>query len=481
MLTILISIFYIIIIVTVAIIIINSTTTSKALAYLMLIFLVPVLGVIVYFAIGRNYRINKLYSKKLKIDRNSFPELEKELRGYARKTYDKTKTKYKHFLNLAQFNGLEGVVTTDNEVELLVNGETKFPDMLETLAKAKSFIHLEYYIYEDDEIGKKIGTVLKEKAQEGVEVRFIYDDFGSKSIRKSFVDDLKKHGVEAYPFYKIKLLAFANRINYRNHRKIIIVDGNIGYVGGINISGRYTNPNKHNLYWRDTHVKITGSAVLSLQRVFMTDWNFCASQNMGVTEKYFPIKQLQLQNYEAKQLAQIVSSGPDSDHPTIMYAMIQAILLSKNEILITTPYFVPDASFINAIKIARMSDVAIKLLVPGVSDSFIVNATSNSYYEELLAIGVEIYKYQKGFVHAKTMVCDGFVSTVGTTNLDQRSFDLNFEVNAFIYDENFSEKLRSEFFNDLKESTQLNLEAWKNRPFYTKFFERVVRLLSPLM
>ncbi len=481
MLTIFISIFYISIIVTVAIIIINSTTTSKALAYLMLIFLVPVLGVIVYFAIGRNYRVNKLYSKKLKIDRNSFPELEKELRDYARKTFDQTKTKYKHFLNLAQFNGLEGVVTTDNEVELLVNGEAKFPDVLTTLAKAKSFIHLEYYIYEDDEIGKKIGALLKQKAQEGVEVRFIYDDFGSKSIRKSFVEDLKKHGVEAHPFYKIKLLAFANRINYRNHRKIIIVDGTIGYVGGINISGRYTNPNKHNLYWRDTHIKITGSAVLSLQRVFMTDWNFCASQNKGVTEKYFPIKQLQLQDYEPRKLAQIVSSGPDSDHPTIMYAMIQAILLSKNEILITTPYFVPDASFINAIKIARMSDVDIKLLVPGVSDSFIVNATSNSYYEELLAIGVEVYKYEKGFVHAKTMVCDGFVSTVGTTNLDQRSFDLNFEVNAFVFDEEFSEKLRNEFFKDLKDSAQLNLETWRKRPFYTKFFERVVRLLSPLM
>lgn len=479
MLTVLVVIFYVVILVTVAIIIVNTTTTSKALAYLMLISLFPVVGLIVYFAIGRNYRINKLYSKKLEVDRNAFPELEQELKEYSKDAINKSENFLDNFINLAQFNTIDNVLTLNNDVKLLLNGESKFPDVLESLKNAKHHIHIEYYIYEDDEIGKAIGKVLKQKAAEGVEVRFIYDDFGSKSMKKSFIKDLESSGVEVFPFYKIKLLFFANRINYRNHRKIIVIDGKTGYVGGINISERYANPNSRNLYWRDTHLKISGSAVLSLQRVFMSDWNFCAQQNIGVLKEYFPIKNIFENN--TKKLVQIVFSGPDSDHPNIMFALMQAIIMAKKEILITTPYFVPDTSFINALKIAKLSNVSIKLLVPGVSDSFLVNATSNSYYQELLETGIEVYKYTKGFVHAKTMVCDGFVSTIGTANLDQRSFDLNFEINAFVYDAEFSNELREAFLNDLKNATKLELESWKNRSYFVQFIERVARLLSPLM
>ncbi len=479
MITAFVVLFYIAVLITVAIIIVNTSTTSKALAYLMLIFLFPVLGLIVYFAIGRNYRVNKLYSKKLEIDRDAFPELETKIGQYANQVLISFAPKLGNFFNLAKFIEINSVITTNNKLELLINGENKFPQLIAALKKAEKFIHLEYYIYESDAIGTQIAEILKQKAQEGVEVRFIYDDFGSKSIRKSFVADLISHGVEAYPFYKIKLLALANRINYRNHRKIVVIDGNIGFVGGVNVSDKYINPNSKKLYWRDTHLKITGSAVLSLQRVFMADWNFCAKQTIGVNQKYFPLE-LALKNNHG-QLSQIVYSGPDSDCPNIMYAMIQAILLSKKEVLITTPYFIPDASFMNAIKIASLSNVDVKLLVPDTSDSILVNATSNSYYQELLEVGVEVYRYQKGFVHAKTMVCDTFVSTVGTTNLDHRSFDLNFEVNAFVYDSTFSNELRNAFFNDLKYAKKINLESWKNRPIYVRFFERVVRLMSPLM
>ena len=479
MMTTLAVLFYIAVTAAVAVIIINTSSTPKALAYLMLVFLFPVVGIIVYFSIGRNYRANKLYNKKLNIDRHAFPELEKELEDYSKKTVSEVKPLLKNFVNLAKLGTIDNTLTAYNHLELLVNGEEKFPDLYKTLKEAKKFIHIEYYIFEDDTIGSTVGDILKQKAQEGVKVRFIYDALGSKSIRKSFVDDLRAAGVEAFPFYKIKFLTYANRVNYRNHRKIVVIDGTIGYIGGINISGRYINPNPYNLYWRDTHLKISGSAVLMLQRVFIADWNFCAKQNLGVTEVLFPVQQV-LEN-KNRQLTQIVFSGPDSDYPDIMYAMIQAILLSKKEILITTPYFVPDASFINALKIASLSEVDVKIIIPGVSDNVFVNATSNSYYQELLEAGVEVYQYQKGFVHAKTLVCDGFVSTVGTTNLDQRSFDLNFEVNAFVYDETFSKELRNEFYNDLRECTPLELESWKKRPFYIRFFERTVRLLSPLM
>ncbi|MFV0566400.1 MAG: cardiolipin synthase [Flavobacteriaceae bacterium] len=475
----LIVLFYIAVLVTVAIVIVNTSTTSKALAYLMLIFLFPVLGLIVYFAIGRNYRTNKLYSKKLEIDRKAFPELEREVGEYSNQVLTNFSQKLGNFFNLAKFIEINSVITTNNQLKLLVNGEEKFPELITDLKNAKHFIHIEYYIYESDDIGIQIAEILKQKAREGVEVRFIYDDFGSKSIRKSFVANLVKSGVEAYPFYKVKLLLLANRINYRNHRKIVVIDGHVGYVGGINVSDKYINLSKNKRYWRDTHLKITGAAVLSLQRVFMADWNFCAKQNIGVTQKYFPLERAF--DNKTGQLAQIVYSGPDSDCPNIMYAMIQAVLLSKKEILITTPYFIPDASFMNALKIASLSNVDVKILVPDKSDNVFVNATSNSYYQELLEVGIGVYRYQKGFVHAKTMVCDGFVSTIGTTNLDHRSFDLNFEVNAFVYNETLSENLRQNFYNDLKHAKKIDLAAWKKRPLLIRFSERVVRLMSPLM
>lgn len=477
MITVLLIILYIAVLITFAVIIINTSSPTKALAYLFLLFTFPVIGIIVYLSVGINFRTYKLYNKKLEVDKRAFPQLSIRLKTYTEKTLNDYKNLLGDFYNLARFINKDNVLASGNEVELLINGEAKFPEVLEALKNAKHHIHIQYYIYENDNIGNKIGDVLKQKAKEGIEVRFIYDDFGSQGIRKSFVKSLRDAGVETFPFYKIRWLFFANRINYRNHRKIIVVDGMIGFVGGANVSDKYINPNKE-MFWRDAHIKLKGLAVLNLQRVFLEDWNFCANQNIGVKEMLFPLPS---NNPSHNQLVQIISSGPDSDHPNIMYAMVSAILSSKKEILITTPYFVPDATFINAIKIARLSNVDVKLLVPGISDSVIVNATSNSYYKELLEIGVEIYKYQKGFVHAKTMVCDNMVSTVGTANLDQRSFDLNFEINAFVYDNDFSKKLRNVFYNDLEFCTKLDLKSWKNRPFYINFFERLVRLMAPLM
>jgi len=470
---------YIILLITISIIIINTSTPSKALAYLFLIITFPIVGIIFYFSVGVNHRVNKLYNKKLEIDKKAFPALKDKLNKYIENTLLSFKDSLKHFYNIAKFIHNENLLTSNNSIDLLINGEKKFPKVIDALLNAKHHIHIYYYIYENDTIGNQVGDILKEKARQGIRVRFIYDDFGSQKIRAAFLESLKQAGVEAFPFYKIRWLLFANRINYRNHRKIIVIDGKIGFVGGINVSDKYINPNKK-VFWRDTHLKIEGPAVLYLQKVFLEDWNFCTRQKLGITDKLFPIKSKNIFK-STNQLVQIISSGPDSNYPNIKYAMIQAIMLAKKEILITTPYFVPDVSFIDALKIARLSNIDIKIIVPDVSDSFIVNATSKSYYQELLEIGVEIYKYNKGFVHAKTMIFDNFLSTVGTTNLDQRSFDLNFEINAFIYDTSFSETLRVVFFEDIRNSTKLDLLSWKNRNYFIRFFEKIARLLSPLM
>jgi cardiolipin synthase len=458
----------------------NSDTPSKALGYLLLVISFPVGGVLIYMSVGLNYRKKELYRKKLKIDEKEYPKLEEEAIALSLETLSKNKDKIDNFYQLASFSKDKSLTSSNNNVTVMVNGEAKFPDVFESLRSAKHHIHIEYYIYENDTIGNELAQILIEKAKEGVEVRFIYDDFGSSGIRKNIAHQLREAGVEAYPFYKIKLIMLANRMNYRNHRKIIVVDGTIGYIGGINVSDKYINNDKDDkLYWRDTHLKIVGNSVFNLQTIFLADWNFCANQKIRYSSNYFPEKS-EAEHY-GNHLVQIVSSGPDSKYPKIKYTLIQAILSAEKEICITTPYFIPDKSFLEAINIAALSGIEVKLLVPTRSDSFIVNTTSQSNFQELLDVGVKIYSYDKGFVHAKTMVCDQKVAIIGTANFDNRSFDLNFEINAIVYDEQIATEISNLFEKDISFSTQILAEEWSKRPLFRKLMEKVLHLFSSLM
>lgn len=462
-------------------ILMNSETPSKALGYLLLVISFPVVGIIIYLSVGLNYRKKKLYQKKLVIDELEFPKLEEKTFTHSQQALMRNRDLIGNFYQLARFSKYKNLTSDNNQVTLLVNGENKFPDVIEALKNAKHHIHIEYYIYTNDAIGNQLAQILMEKAKEGVEVRFIYDDFGSRSIRKNIVRQLREAGVEAYPFYKISLIYFANRINYRNHRKIIVVDGIIGYLGGINVSDRYINDdkNKKSRFWRDTHLKIVGTSVINLQFIFLADWNFCAKQKIPFSNAYFPEG-----NKTAKfgnHLVQIVPSGPDSKYPRIKYTLIQAIISAREEVCITSPYFIPDKSFIEAINIAALSGISVKILLPRTSDSFIVNTTTQAYFQNLLNAGVEIYLYNKGFVHAKTMVCDRKVAIVGTANFDNRSFDLNFEINANVFNEEVATELRQIFEVDLTHSTQITSEVWSQRAWYMKLLERVVYLFSSLM
>lgn len=458
----------------------NSETPSKALGYLLLVISFPVGGVLIYMSVGLNYRKKELYRKKLKIDEKEYPKLEEEAIALSLETLSKNKDKIDNFYQLASFSKDKSLTSSNNNVTVMVNGEAKFPDVFESLRSAKHHIHIEYYIYENDTIGNELAQILIEKAKEGVEVRFIYDDFGSSGIRKNIAHQLREAGVEAYPFYKIKLIMLANRMNYRNHRKIIVVDGTIGYIGGINVSDKYINNDKDDkLYWRDTHLKIVGNSVFNLQTIFLADWNFCANQKIRYSSNYFPEKS-EAEHY-GNHLVQIVSSGPDSKYPKIKYTLIQAILSAEKEICITTPYFIPDKSFLEAINIAALSGIEVKLLVPTKSDSVIVNTTSQSNFQELLDVGVKIYAYDKGFIHAKTMVCDQKVAIIGTANFDNRSFDLNFEINAIVYDEQIATEISNLFEKDISFSTQILAEEWSKRPLFRKLMEKVLHLFSSLM
>jgi cardiolipin synthase len=458
-------------------IIYETHSSTKILAYLLFCVFIPVIGLLFYLAFGINYWKKKLYLKKMGQDEKVLQQMKKNILQYNEAVVEGPDTERDSNAELATMliKDLQSPLTRHNRIKLLLNGEEKFPELMKAMAGAKHHIHLEYYIFEQDDTGKAIIELLITKAKEGVQVRFIYDDFGSPAIKNKIEKRLKDAGVEIYPFHKVHFYLLANRINYRNHRKIVIIDGQTGFVGGINVSDKYINNKKQKLYWRDTHLRIDGPGVFYLQYIFITDWNFCCPKKLNPKNEYF------VQNMAAKEdvYVQIVSSGPDSVQPSVLFSVLEAIYLATTEILITTPYFIPGDSILDALRIAALSGITVKLLVPGKSDSKLVNAASKVNYNDLLQAGVEIYVYQKGFVHSKTLVTDGKMTMIGTANMDTRSFEMNFEVNAIIYDAAFAEKMRRVFFEDLKNAEKLNAEKWYKRSFFTQFPEKMAKLFSP--
>src|SRR6187431_2898811 len=473
-------IFYVLLVIIVCLRIVYETrSTTKTIAYLLFTLLIPVVGIVFYILFGINYWKMKLYNKKSIEDEKILQKLKKDITVYTDETIAAPDIDDENHKELAVMlaKGLRSPLTRRNSVKLLINGEEKFPEVLEALRNAKHHIHIEYYIYEQDEIGEQILELLIQKANEGVQVRFIYDDFGSPSIKRKTEERMRKAGVEIYPFQKVLFYLLANRLNYRNHRKIIVIDGQTAFTGGINVSDKYINKKTSKLFWRDTHLRIDGPGVFYLQYLFLSDWNFCSGKNLQAEKFHFSIGE----DHKNDCFLQVAASGPDSVQPSVLFSLLQAIYLAKKEILITTPYFIPGDSILQALRIAALSGLSVKLLVPGVADSRLVNAASKSYYEDLLCAGVDIYMYQKGFVHAKTLVADGKVSIVGTANMDLRSFELNFEVNVMLYDKSVSEKLRTVFFKDLEDAEKIDKDEWCKRPAYKQLPERIARLFSHVL
>ncbi len=473
--------YFLLILGTIAVIITDTRNPVKSLGYILLVLFIPVIGIFVYFSIGINYRKRIFYRRKKREQQGFYAGIKEYVAEYSEMELQRNPKLYEDHRNVVQMLSKENLspLFTATDTRLLINGEEKFPAILDAMEAAKDHIHIEYFIYNDDEIGNRLKDLMIKKAKDGVKVRFIFDDYGSHVVRKRMMKELQAAGVEVCPFYKIRIFALANSMNFRNHRKIIVVDGNIGFVGGINVDDRYINNGKNELFWRDTHLKIEGNAVIGLQYIFMNDWNLCRKQEEELTldPRYFPIEK----NKETKGTIQIAASGPDNLNADIMLSLLGIITTSERRLYITTPYFIPNETIVDALKYAALSGVDVRLLVPGISDSVFVNAASCSYYEELLQCGIRIYRYQKGFVHAKTIVSDEALSVVGTANMDIRSFDLMFEVNALVYNKEFNQQLTDAFFKDLEDSTELQLEEWEDRSRWKKFCENCARLLSPLL
>lgn len=460
-------------------IIFQNRSPSKTLAYLLLFFALPIGGIIIYYVFGENYRKKKLYKRKFTRDKASFERyadyLAKLSEHLIRTHAEELKGSEQLIRLVLSDTGLP--LSLNNEVDLLLNGEEKFAAMFKALEQAKHHIHMEYYIFDKGLISKKLLDLLVKKCKEGVSVKIIYDDFGT-DLGFSTLRKLRKTGIEILPFYRIWFPIVSNRHNYRDHRKIIIIDGIVAFTGGINISDRYDNSIKNNdLFWRDTHLKISGEAVKQLQYLFFINWNFCADAELPVTHEYFP----DTPPINNNQLVQLIHSGPDSDRASIMMSYFAAITLARDYVYITTPYFIPNESLLTALKTAALGKVDVRLLVPGVSDSRLVNAAAQSYYAELLEAGVKIYLYQKGFVHAKTMVADHCLSIVGSANMDIRSFDLNFELNATVYDEKVHGQLKDAFEKDIADSVEITLAEWEKRSRLKKMGESFCRLISAIL
>lgn len=464
----------------------DTRSSTKALAYILFIVFVPIIGVIFYFSFGINYRKRKLYTKKNVKDEALRKYINEKMIKSSEiiKNSELLSDKRKNLISYIQRSS-GSPLTSNNKVKLLLNGEEKFPEVLKALENATSHIHLEYYIYENDLTGNQIADVLIKKAKQGLEVRFMYDDFGSHGLGKPFIQKLKDAGVQTAPFYKIKWYALANRINYRNHRKIIIIDGKTSFVGGINMSDKYRNDlaEENHLFWRDTHIMIEGQASAYLQYLFICDWNFCSPNKIQYQENYFPEHaEINLTPHDVQDnIVQIAASGPDSEQPVIFYSLLEAISAAREKIYITSPYFIPGESLMDALIIAIQSGVDVKIIIPGISDSKLVDAAASAYYTELLKYGAQIYKYNKGFVHAKTIVIDDDLAIIGSANMDYRSFDLNFEVNAIVYSKEIGKQLTLAFESDLEVSAIIDAKTWLARPKYLHLWEKIIRLLSPFL
>jgi cardiolipin synthase len=446
--------------------------------WLMILFFLPGIGFLIYLFLGQDLRKKKMFKIKEEEDAYFKDIVATQEKFIEKNEFNYNEPKVVEYEDIIQFHLMsnESIYTQDNDVELFFSGLDKFNSLLKSIEDAKEYIHMEYYIIRSDTISTRIVEALTRKAKEGVEVKLIYDGMGGRTLPRGFFKELIRAGGEVACFLPPFSPYLSIRINYRNHRKICVVDGKEGYVGGFNIGDEYLGYSKKFGYWRDTHAKIRGTAVKGLQWRFLLDWRFVSGSEIEISEKYFPKISTQ-----GETGIQIVSSGPDSKWTSIKDGYLKMIINARSKVYIQTPYFIPDDSILEALKIAGLSGVDVRVIIPSKPDHPFVYWASLSYIGELLQAGVKFYTYQEGFMHSKVIVMDDVVSSVGTANLDIRSFKLNFEVNAFIYDENINKEITEKIHEDFKKCKEITIEEYEKRSIVVKFKESVSRLLSPIL
>ena len=451
--------------------------TSTWLWLMTLVFL-PVIGFILYLFLGQDMSKKKMFKTKEEEDDCFDVLVSDQERSFEGRDFLKHNPEYKRYDDIVKLNMMsaKSVYTLDNDVKLYFSGEDKFKDLFDSIQRAEKYIHMEYYIFTKDSLGKRVISALAEKAKEGVEVKLLVDGMGGRWLNKKTIKPLLDAGGEFTTFFPPFFPVINVRLNYRNHRKICIIDGREAYLGGFNIGDEYLGISKKFGYWRDTHIRIRGSAISSIQWQFFLDWRFSTKQEMKACQSY-----ISETIDDSKIGIQIVNSGPDSKWPSIKDGYLKMITNAEDKIYIESPYFIPDDSIFEALKIAGLSGLDVRVMIPNKPDHPFVYWAGLSYIGELLEAGVRFYTYKRGFMHSKVVIMDDLVSSVGTANIDIRSFKLNFEINSFIYDQDINGKLTERFLNDLHNCKEITLEEYKKRSRIIKIKESVSRLLSPIL
>ena len=452
----------------------------KTMAWAMVIYFVPVVGLVLYLFFGLNTRREKLISQR------SLDQLtRRSMLGFVDQTDMQVPERYKQMVELF-VNENSSLPFKNNKVELFTNGYSFFLSLIADIGRARHHIHVDVYIFENDALGRLVRDVLIDKARQGVEVRVIYDDVGSWSTDSEFFEQMRDAGVEVSTFLPVRFPQFAGKVNYRNHRKIFVIDGEVGYVGGYNIATRYVK-GRDGMSWRDTMVRLTGNGVYGIQCTFLIDWYFVDRTMISSRDYYPPLSSAPAKGCISQVvnscISQVVNSSPSSPYPSIMHGYVRALIEAQRYVYIQTPYFMPTESVLVAMKTAAIGGVDVRLMVPRKGDAHVVAWASRTYLREIMEAGVKVYMYSGGFLHSKILVADDSMATCGSTNVDFRSFENNFESNVFFYDADTAVRFRKMFEVDITSSVLLNSLPPERLQvsFFARLWESITRLLAPVM
>ena len=442
----------------------------KSMAWVLVLVLLPVVGLVIYLIFGRNLKGMSLISRSHLRELRRLGDYSSEVESAGDLSEDSHQ-----LISLAGKLAVPHLFV-GNGVEVFTTGQDKFDALKRDIQAAQDYIHVQYFIIEEDATGMELINLLIAKAREGVKVRVLYDYVGSFYMRPKVLKQMREAGIEVHAFLELTLMTFAFRVNWRNHRKIVVIDGKIGYVGGMNIANRYVNGDKHWSPWRDTHLRISGEAVAALQYSFAIDWNFTTRKLLTSPTMHYD-EPLVKTDY----VVQMMSSGPTNRWNNISFVFFKAITLARSRVYVQTPYFLPSDALLKALQSAALAGVDVRIMIPRRPDSLMLRLATGSYIKECMQSGIKVYFYEPSVMHAKVVIVDDEFVTTGSTNFDFRSFEHNFEFNALIYSKEFNLKMRDIFEADIQQCTRLSMGTWKKRPVVQKAMESVVRLISPIL
>lgn len=461
--------FLLAVVVTIFVVVMDNRNPFKTLAWVLVLVFLPVVGLVLYFFFGQDTRKERLISKKGFKRLTKYPMMEFQMQESFKVSEESQYQLIRFFQKVSLALPFGG-----NSMKVFQDGYSMLQGLLAAIQSARHHIHVEFYIFEDDAVGRLVKDALMDKAREGVEVRVLYDDVGCWKVPYLFFDEMREAGIEVHGFLKVRFPRFTSKVNYRNHRKLVVVDGQVGFIGGMNLGNRYLKGVAWG-NWKDIMIQVEGKAVYGLQTTFLTDW-YATDHSLITSSSYFP-----KMNDKGSSLMQVVTSEPVGEWKDIMQGLLVAITSAQKYLYIQTPYLLPTESILWALKTMALAGVDIRIMIPKMTDTRWIHWGSMSYLDELMEAGVKVYMYQKGFLHSKLIVCDDCLSSVGSTNMDFRSFEHNFEVNAFMYDKASALVLKEIFLSDQKDAKLLHLKEWRMRPWSQKVKESVIRLFAPLL